>query len=335
MREAWHSEVVSIMRYAQLRSSHPRRIGFTLIELLVVVSIIALLIAILLPSLKRARVQAKTVKCGSQLHDIGIALGSYASTFNRFPPQNTLGEIGDPPEKRNAAGFWTYAVHKEIGSYMGGLSQSKFKEADGERLRTKAHDIFYCPFAPAEKLINSSVAENDPTGERFLAEKLSGTYPDGTYTGFGVPKTEDVYLHISYAYFGALHEVANDPANPRSTAERNNGVPRWRTLYVKNEPDSTRVLMADTVMLWGGGDPPQWRINHGVGWGETRGAARGGFRPPTKMDGAQEMFGDAHVEWKSRSHFSGLLKVPDGPFGHLAATGQAALVQPPSDFLWW
>jgi prepilin-type N-terminal cleavage/methylation domain-containing protein len=324
------------MRNAQLRFGHLQQVGFTLIELLVVVSIIALLIAILLPSLKRARVQAQTAKCASQLHDIGIALGSYASTYNRFPPQNTLGEIpptDQPREERNAPGFWTYAVHKEIASYMGGLRQSKLTEADGSRLRTKAHEVFFCPFVPSEKVIDSSKSASDPTGARFLADKLSGTYPDGTQTGFGVPNTEDVYLHISYAYFGALHEVANDPAQPRSNDERINGVPRWRTLYVKNEPDSTRVLMTDMVMLWGGGS--QWRINHGVGWGETRGATRGGFRPPTKMEGAQEMFGDAHVEWKSRSHFSGLLKVPATPFGYLDATSQAALRQPPSDFLWW
>jgi prepilin-type N-terminal cleavage/methylation domain-containing protein len=329
-----HSEVVTVMRFAPLRSGHPGRTGFTLIELLVVVSIIALLIAILLPSLKRARVQAQTAKCGTQLHDIGIALGSYASTYNRFPPQNSLGEIpptDQPRSERNAAGFWTYAVHKEIASYMGGLRESKLTETDGSHRRTKAHEVFFCPFTPPENVIDSSKLTSDPNGARFLAEKLSGTYPDGTQTGFGVPNTEDVYLHISYAYFGALHEVANDPAKLRGSDK--DGVPRWRTLYVKNEPDASRVLMTDMVMLWGGGS--QWRINHGVGWGDSRGATRGGFRPPTKMEGAQEMFGDAHVEWKSRSHFTGLLKVPAGPFGYLAATANAGLQQPPSDFLWW
>ncbi|MCB9850903.1 MAG: prepilin-type N-terminal cleavage/methylation domain-containing protein [Phycisphaerales bacterium] len=71
---------------SQQRATH-RRHAFTLIELLVVISIIALLISILLPSLSRARDQGKGVVCLARLHEFGTAFASYENISNdQLPP---------------------------------------------------------------------------------------------------------------------------------------------------------------------------------------------------------------------------------------------------------
>ncbi|HEV7301280.1 MAG TPA: prepilin-type N-terminal cleavage/methylation domain-containing protein [Tepidisphaeraceae bacterium] len=63
-----------------------RAAGFTLVELLVVSGIIALLIAILLPTLSKARAAAQTVVCASNLRQFGLAINLYATRFNGALP---------------------------------------------------------------------------------------------------------------------------------------------------------------------------------------------------------------------------------------------------------
>ena len=66
--------------------------AFTLIELLVVVAIIAILMSILLPSLRAARESARAAACGARLRDFGTAMHSYfADNSDWIPGCNTSG----------------------------------------------------------------------------------------------------------------------------------------------------------------------------------------------------------------------------------------------------
>ena len=60
--------------------------AFTLIELLVVVGIISILVALLLPSLSKARTQAKRVACASNLRQIHLAAMQYRTAYRGFVP---------------------------------------------------------------------------------------------------------------------------------------------------------------------------------------------------------------------------------------------------------
>jgi prepilin-type N-terminal cleavage/methylation domain-containing protein/prepilin-type processing-associated H-X9-DG protein len=92
-----------------------KRKGFTLVELLVVLGIIALLISILMPALKKVQTQAMSVQCQSNLRQVGIFLIMYANENRGFmipvgkdvpipgsPGKTRPGHLGggvEPPER--------------------------------------------------------------------------------------------------------------------------------------------------------------------------------------------------------------------------------------------
>jgi prepilin-type processing-associated H-X9-DG protein/prepilin-type N-terminal cleavage/methylation domain-containing protein len=88
-----------------MKPQSSRQAAFTLVELLVVIGIIALLVSILLPSLAAAREQAQSIKCMSNLRQLGVAFANYTADTKGYQC---------PPDVHNPAGaagsisdFWS------------------------------------------------------------------------------------------------------------------------------------------------------------------------------------------------------------------------------------
>ncbi len=149
-----------------MKHRHRKVIAFTLVELLVVVSIIALLISILLPSLQRARDQAKQVKCLAHQSGLAKAAISYTTEENDWIPGSpgTSGSmlLGKDWGAANVVDLPRNAV--QVYDWMGALAgvQMSFSMPANrvQRWKILVEGIFECP------------------SNRFTAPSWGGTDPE-------------------------------------------------------------------------------------------------------------------------------------------------------------
>lgn len=119
------------------RRTNPRHIGFTLIELLVVISIIALLIALLMPVLARARDAARSTMCLSRLHQVSIAVAVYRVDHKQWFPASDLRATLNPYP---GWGNTNYLFAEQMAPYLGMTDSSKYSAYAGN-----AKNLMECP----------------------------------------------------------------------------------------------------------------------------------------------------------------------------------------------
>jgi type II secretory pathway pseudopilin PulG len=125
------------------------------VELLVVIGIIALLIAILLPSLARARQAAVSLSCMSNLRQIGVLMVLYANDNQRgalpWGTSKGIDELGNPHDWRH----WGTVLEPYVSGKVASAT-TPIKSGDYAK-------VFRCPGA----YLHTSTASWDPIGNNF------------------------------------------------------------------------------------------------------------------------------------------------------------------------
>jgi prepilin-type N-terminal cleavage/methylation domain-containing protein/prepilin-type processing-associated H-X9-DG protein len=119
------------------------RRAFTLIELLVVIAIIAILAAMLLPALSKAKARAQTTACLSNMKQWSIAFRMYIDDYRDFVPEE--GNVGSPIIDPANADAWYNAVTPFIGSIT---LANLYRQTPPNPPLPGSRTIFSCPSAP-------------------------------------------------------------------------------------------------------------------------------------------------------------------------------------------
>ncbi len=163
--------------------------AFTLIELLIVISIIGVLIALLLPSLSKARQQARRIACQANIRANGIAFTAYAHDFKDWLPYPNIESWMGPPIVMDGGRLFNHGL---LYPYLNFDARS-----------------FFCP----------DMVSADPEYWTFFTDPKYGarnfqnnwdTTRDRTYTSYGMPtRWQDVNVPPdSYDMMNSQHDGA-------------------------------------------------------------------------------------------------------------------------------
>ena len=258
--------------------SRPRPRAFTIIELLVVIGLIALLIAILLPSLNTVHHSSGRTRCATNLRQIGQAIQMYANDNNGDFPRTVFDGIGGPPTE--------YTSPLAPNPFLAGRPGPNDVTAVLFLLvRTQdiTPEVFICPSTESEPWDfggrTAKTTSNFP-GRQFLTYSYTNPYatPAAEKAGFKLSyKLSSDFAIAADMSPGGAGATAAAPTSPRAVMAGANSP--------NHNGDGQDVLYADghvefqntpfCGMLRNANNPPkQFRDNiytHGASWGTDPG----------------------------------------------------------------